>query len=371
MQTPRPDRQRREKTLRRASGMLRLAHLPPAGRRPKPDSALSLVAPFPAGEQSFTSPQAKAQRAAIASSACDLAHDARNLFSALHLYCDLLASPGVLAPAFVHYAGDLRMLGETGIRLIEALSALAAGAGASRQSSLPIRRRPFPGIDDLAAELLALEAPLRALAGPAVRLEVECAPCAGPVALNGEDLFRILFNLVANSVEAMMTASSTPRRDSFLRITAQRGGGTSFVPFPSATGVETVVLSVRDNGPGIAGANLEHIFERGFSTREMDFPEEDQPRHKLEEEPAGDSALGHGRGQGLTIVRQLVEAAGGAVRVLSSPGCGARFDIELPVVAGFAAAPLEAQGESRTPSDGTAKRFLEIPAPKRKRSVPC
>jgi signal transduction histidine kinase len=274
----------------------------------------------------------------------ELAHDARNLISALDLYCELLASPGVLAPGFQHYAEDLRRVALSGARLIEAL----AGPRTRPVSRYPQRghspvidqsgvsRRPLPArfsfIEDLPSELAALEAPLRALAGPEIRLEIECASCAGQLALTSEDLFRVLFNLVANAVEAMAATPAELRRSPFLRITAQRGGGASFTAgFPAGvpTGFTdrrapqdggTVVLSVRDNGPGIAPGHIEYIFDAGFSTRHS---EEGDDTHGL----------------GLAIVRQLVTAAGGAVRAVSPAGRGARFDIELPILQPEAARP--------------------------------
>ncbi len=176
----------------------------------------------------------------------ELAHDARNLISALDLYCELLASPGVLAPGFEHYAEDLRRVAGSGACLIEALArprTQNVSRYPDRGHSLTVdrsnvRRRPlaasrfsngpFSPIEDLPSELAALEAPLRALAGPDVRFEIECAPCAGRLALTSEDLLRIFFNLVANAVEAMASTPAELRRTPFLRITAQRGGGTSF-----------------------------------------------------------------------------------------------------------------------------------------------
>ena len=250
-----------------------------------------------------------------------LIHDARNLISALDLYCDLLASPGVLAPGFGHYAEDLRRVAGSGARLIEALTG-SRNRAASRHpyaphlltiDHVPLRRRSRPGIQDLASELKALEAPLRALAGPEVRLEIECAPCAGRLALNSHDLLRILFNLVANAVEAMAAMPAELRRSPFLRITAQRGGAASFLAHPDWPDSETVVLSVRDNGPGIPANHLPYIFDAGFSTRPENHDEE-------------------AHGLGLSIVSQLVTAAGGAVRAVSPPGLGARFDIELPIL---------------------------------------
>lgn len=268
----------------------------------------------------------------------ELRHDARNLISALSLYCDLLAAPGVLAPGFGCYAEDLRRLAASGAGLIEALTAGRSGLSARGPLAGPLAdlpstriegfekpRRPFPGIEDLGAELIDLERPLRALAGPQVRVEIECAPCAGRLALNSEDLLRILFNLVANALEAMASTPAELRRSPFLRITAQRGGAASFLPRRKPLEAETVVLSVRDNGPGIAAAHLPHIFEPGFSTR---YSPLSSPASGTSEDAPGEDS----RGLGLAIVRRLVATAGGAVRAISPSGLGARFDIEIPVL---------------------------------------
>jgi PAS domain S-box-containing protein len=69
-------------------------------------------------------------------------------------------------------------------------------------------------------------------------------------------------------------------------------------------------LRVRDHGPGIAARDHERIFEQF--------------------ERAVSPNLG-GLGLGLWIVRQIVEAHGGAVHVESSPGAGATFVVELPL----------------------------------------
>ncbi|AXC10839.1 Multi-sensor signal transduction histidine kinase [Acidisarcina polymorpha] len=253
-----------------------------------------------------------------------LAHDARNLLSALEVYCDLLSAPGVLAPSFRHYAEDLRVVGTTGARLIEALAAPASGP-----RSL-LARHAAPAVVDLASEVFGMEALLGSLAGPGVRLEVECDSCPGELGLNAEDLLRILFNLVTNAIEASQMSApedyagaSGKRR--YIRITVQRGGGASFLPRRNKPNVrpETVVLSVRDNGPGIDGDVLPNIFAQGFSTRKA----------------VSHAGTRSTRGLGLFIVRELVEAAGGAVRAVSTPGVGTRFDIELPI--------LSASGKSR------------------------
>ncbi|WP_309894321.1 ATP-binding protein [Archangium sp.] len=72
-------------------------------------------------------------------------------------------------------------------------------------------------------------------------------------------------------------------------------------------------LVVRDEGPGIPPEEQASIFER--------FKKATSSRGKKE-----------GFGLGLYIVRQLVEAHGGSIRVRSAVGAGATFTVELPLV---------------------------------------
>ena len=51
-----------------------------------------------------------------------LAHDARNVLSALKLYCELLAEPGVLTAGNCHYAQELEAISDTASQLLERLS---------------------------------------------------------------------------------------------------------------------------------------------------------------------------------------------------------------------------------------------------------
>ena len=73
-----------------------------------------------------------------------------------------------------------------------------------------------------------------------------------------------------------------------------------------------VEIVVADDGPGIAPADRERVFE---------------PYVQL-----GEGEGRSGLGLGLAICRRLVEAHGGAIRVCGAPGEGARFAFTLPAV---------------------------------------
>jgi two-component system, NtrC family, sensor histidine kinase HydH len=68
-----------------------------------------------------------------------------------------------------------------------------------------------------------------------------------------------------------------------------------------------VLLCVEDEGPGIAPADAQRVFEPFFTTRAT------------------------GTGLGLAVVRRVVQAHGGAVSVGPRPGGGARFELRLPL----------------------------------------
>ncbi|MEO8288509.1 MAG: ATP-binding protein [Chloroflexota bacterium] len=82
-------------------------------------------------------------------------------------------------------------------------------------------------------------------------------------------------------------------------------------------GGASVVMSVQDNGIGIAPEHLPHLFDKFYRVEGNDNVE------------ATGSA---GTGLGLAIAKALVEAQGGRIWVVSAPGKGTSFYFTLPVL---------------------------------------
>ena len=272
-------------------------------------------------------------------SLAEVAHDTRNMVTALGLYCDLLEEPGVLNPTHRHYANELRLVATASRRLVEKLLALdlrqrdslsettgfrttksgATGSGETQPGAesgaepTTAGRRdrshrwdlmPAQPIDDLAGELMASRNLLSALAGPSIALVMEVEGGALPVHLTGEDLTRILVNLIKNAAEAMPE------------------GGRIQLGLRERTGpdgaIKALALTVEDNGPGIPNKALDKIFDSGYSTRAgNDFRHDGWPASH--------------RGLGLSITRSIVEAIGGGIHAANRAPTGAHFEIELPV----------------------------------------
>lgn len=264
-------------------------------------------------------------------SLAELAHDARNMVTALALYCDLLEEPGVLAHPFGHYGSELRLVVGASRRLVEKLVLLdthETAGGSAFDVAGSRRNRVFEALNfdysaathaagrmandpihSLREELLANRNLLDAMAGVSIAVSVEARGGAQPVKLTSEDLTRILVNLVKNAAESM-------RRTGNIRIVLSEEED-----LPEST--KRLLLTIEDDGPGIPGELLEKIFEPRFTTR--------GGRASLTGEEIPVWSATH-RGLGLSITRSIVEAAGGRIHAGKAVPAGARFVIELPVL---------------------------------------
>jgi signal transduction histidine kinase len=252
----------------------------------------------------------------------ELAHDARNMVTALSLYCDLLEEPGVLSAGHQHYGTELRLVAEASRRLVEKLALLDVGkefrgpfsvrrgrffADGSGAGTRPVERSvdsdPGTAIKDLRAEIEENRNLLAAMAGPFVAMTINARGGGLPVNMTGEDLTRVLVNLLRNAAESIHGSGS-------IRIELAE-----CLDFPGLA--PCLILVFEDSGHGIPEAHLERIFEAGFTTRPN--------------AASGSGWSARHQGLGLSITRSIVEAAGGRIHAENCEHGGARFVIEIPV----------------------------------------
>ncbi len=124
--------------------------------------------------------------------------------------------------------------------------------------------------------------------GISLRLDVD--PSAGVVEADERKLKQVLFNLLSNALKF------TPR-DGHVEVTARGDDGEA-------------VVSVKDNGVGIAAVDQARIFE--------------------EFQQVGTARPQEGTGLGLALSRRIVELHGGRLSVESAPGKGSTFTFTLP-----------------------------------------
>ena len=119
-----------------------------------------------------------------------------------------------------------------------------------------------------------------------IQLHTDFADHLPPLLMQRNHFSEIVVNILQNAREAL--------------------GGLGEIHLRAWCRDETVFVSIRDDGPGIAQDKLERIFEAYFSTKEK------------------------GTGLGLAIARHNAEIYQGQVRAQSIPGQGAEFILELP-----------------------------------------
>jgi PAS domain S-box-containing protein len=147
-------------------------------------------------------------------------------------------------------------------------------------------------IDDTIKEVIGLTAGQLTRNQVAVHTELEFSP---PVLGDRIQLQQVLLNLILNSNEAMSVPGWEPRE---LVITSQQ------------TGLDEVMVTVRDTGIGLAPKNQGRVFDAFFTSKK------------------------DGLGLGLSISRTIIEAHGGRLWCTPNADRGATFQFTLPSEAG-------------------------------------
>lgn len=252
-----------------------------------------------------------------------IAHDFNNLLTAILGTASLLRE-------------TLPEDGEQAEEIREIETAAQRGASLTRQLLTFTRRQVHqPRSMELNQVITQLTHLLRRLLGEEIRLDTRLDPSGAWVKADPGQVEQVLMNLAVNARDAMP-------RGGVLTISTGR------LP-PDGAGVEAVVLTVADNGQGMAPEIQARAFEPFFTTKE----------------------IGRGSGLGLATVYGIVEQAGGTIELESSPGKGTIFRIRLPGASGErpasgpAASPRGSHGsetvllvEDEAPVRAIARRLL-------------
>lgn len=233
-------------------------------------------------------------------------HDLRSPVSLILLAIAEARQNGVATPASERTLGAIEHGARRVLRMVDELLLLAEGH--ENEVTLATARCD---LGRMAAAVADAWKPAAEQAN--ISLAHECAPGTTVVA-DPNALERILANLASNALKF------TPKGGA-VKITVRAEG-------------DTAVLEVQDNGPGIDDDLKPRLFGR-FERSKV---------HRA-------SAIG-GTGLGLSLVKELSEAHGGAVRVLDTPGGGATFRVELPLAAeGSEGLRLSESGPKLLPAD--------------------
>jgi two-component system NtrC family sensor kinase len=153
-----------------------------------------------------------------------------------------------------------------------------------------------------------------------VTLDMDIDPSLPETFADADLIHQMLVNLIINARQALEEKVSGSRR-----ITLKAG---------LELGSDTIVISIRDNGPGIPAGIRSRIFDPFFTTKPQD----------------------HGTGIGLAVSRGLIEAHNGTLELArAQPATGAEFVIRLPVT--------EQEGAPIEQYEGTLPPLRGKPAP--------
>lgn len=158
---------------------------------------------------------------------------------------------------------------------------------------------------DLPAALAELQPMLRQLFPPTVRLEYAGGDAPLPVRMDRSELELMVLNIAANARDAMPDGGR-------FSVTLSRSGGLA-------------QIALADDGQGMDEAVQRLIFEPFFTTK----------------------SAADGTGLGLSVIRDLVTAAGGDIRVESELGKGSTFYLRLPLATDPAVLPPLKKGKKQ------------------------
>jgi signal transduction histidine kinase/ActR/RegA family two-component response regulator len=234
---------------------------------------------------------------ALGTLAGGVVHDLNNILSGIVSYPELLLDDISVESPLYQPLLDIKASGEKAAVVVEDLLTLAR-RGVPITEAIDLNR--------IVLEYLASPEHARLFSQhPAIKLETVLAESLPAMVGSPVHLSKTLMNLVANAFEAIGDHGEVLISTVSKRIESEEDGNGSVSPG------HYLLLSVIDNGIGIASEDLGRIYEPFYTRKKM-----------------GRS----GTGLGMTVVWGTVEDHKGVIVADSKPGKGTTFEIYFPVI---------------------------------------
>lgn len=224
---------------------------------------------------------------AVGNLAAGVAHEIRNPLNAISIGLQRLKKefPPAESDARAEYSRFIEIMHAEVGRLNAIVDRFLTLA---RPSRLSLTEEPLDGVLE---ELLALLSAQASAQG--IRVVGDRRLEQARVQMDRQQLTHAFMNVLLNAIQAMPDGGTLTVRAALQSLERAR---------PAAR------IAVSDTGPGIPPENLDRIFEPYFTTKEG------------------------GTGLGLAIAHKIIQEHHGSIRVESTPGSGATFEVVLPVV---------------------------------------
>jgi two-component system NtrC family sensor kinase len=122
-----------------------------------------------------------------------------------------------------------------------------------------------------------------------IDIQTDLSPRLPIIASDQAQLQQVFLNLISNAIDAI-------EKDGLVEVNSRISG-------------DMLMVSIKDDGPGITEDKMKRIFEPFFTTK----------------------VAGKGTGLGLWVSYSIMEKLGGKITVTSEVGKGATFTVEIPI----------------------------------------
>src|SRR5213593_124726 len=210
-----------------------------------------------------------------------VAHDLNNPLASVVGFSDFLAEAGDVPPSLQEPLQVIRQEAERAATIVKNLLSFARSQEGER------KLKHIKPILESTLELLRNQ-----LMAHKVEATLEVEAGLPEVEVNGNQIKQVFVNVINNACQAVAGDAASGR----IWIAARRAR-------------DGLAVSVTDSGPGMTEEIAARVFEPFFTTK----------------------GEGEGTGLGLSISQGIVKEHGGRISLVTKPGAGATFTVELPV----------------------------------------